>query len=346
MNTQTLHTELIAWYDSCKRELPWRDTDDPYRIWISEIILQQTRVAQGLAYYLRFVDTFPTVAQLAQADEKEVLLLWQGLGYYSRARNLHAAARQVMQEYGGVFPRDYTAVRSLKGVGDYTAAAICAFAYDQPYAVVDGNVYRVLSRLQDDETPIDTTFGKKHFQQLADECLDREQPRLYNQAIMELGALCCTPVSPQCGQCPIEKLCLSYAHGTSQLLPLKQNKGKQTDRYFTYLIYISGSATLLQQRTKRDIWQHLYEFPLVESDRLLEPKGAEELNQVHGKVVKTLQLKHLLSHQRINARFLVIDTDRLPLLEGVQKVNLNELSEYPLSRLTLRAIEQLTDLSI
>lgn len=222
---------LLDWYAEYKRELPWRETKDPYRIWISEIILQQTRVAQGYEYFQRFVERFPDLVALAEADEDEVMKYWQGLGYYSRARNLHAAARSM----NGVFPRTYEGVRALKGVGDYTAAAICSIAYDMPYAVVDGNVYRVLSRYFGVETPIDSTQGKKLFASLAQEMLDEKHAALYNQAIMDFGAIQCTPQSPSCMFCPLADSCSALATGKVNLLPVKQHKTKTTDRYFTYI---------------------------------------------------------------------------------------------------------------
>ena len=219
--------KLIDWYGVNGRNLPWRRTRDPYRIWLSEVILQQTRIAQGMDYYLRFVARFPDVGALAAADEDEVLKLWQGLGYYSRARNLHAAARQVVERYGGRFPAAYADVRSLKGVGDYTAAAVCSIAYDAPCAVVDGNVYRVLSRLFDLDLAIDTAEGRKAFAALADEQLDRRRPARYNQAIMDFGALQCTPANPSCNDCPLRDECLSLAAGTVAERPVKAATGRR-----------------------------------------------------------------------------------------------------------------------
>ena len=235
--------KLIAWYAENKRELPWRDTTDPYIIWISEIILQQTRVAQGYDYFLRFIHRFPNVTALAEAPEDEVMKCWQGLGYYSRARNLHAAAKSM----NGVFPATYEEVRALKGVGDYTAAAICSSAYGMPYAVVDGNVYRVLSRYFGIDTPVDSTEGKKLFAALADEMMDKSQPAVYNQAIMDFGAIQCTPQSPNCLFCPLVDSCSALKEGTITKLPVKQHKTKTTNRYFIYMyvwarvpIYING----------------------------------------------------------------------------------------------------------
>ena len=211
---------LLSWFAREGRDLPWRRTRDPYRIWLSEVILQQTRVAQGLEYYLRFTERFPDIAALATTPEDEVLKLWQGLGYYSRARNLHAAARQVMSRFGGVFPVTYEGVRALPGVGDYTAAAICSIAYEEPCAALDGNVFRVLSRLYDLDTPIDTTSGRRTFAALADSLIDRQRPGLYNQAIMDFGALCCLPAQPRCTECPLRDRCLAFAARTVDVRPV------------------------------------------------------------------------------------------------------------------------------
>ena len=298
---------LLDWYAEYKRELPWRETKDPYRIWISEIILQQTRVAQGYEYFQRFVERFPDLVALAEADEDEVMKYWQGLGYYSRARNLHAAARSM----NGVFPRTYEDVRALKGVGDYTAAAICSIAYDMPYAVVDGNVYRVLSRYFGVETPIDSTQGKKLFASLAQEMLDEKHAALYNQAIMDFGAIQCTPQSPSCMFCPLADSCSALATGKVNLLPVKQHKTKTTDRYFTYIYICIGGQMLLRKRTGNDIWRNLYELPLIEADHqlsvdelLLAPE-LEGLGTNVKPVVRPLQMgvKHVLSHQIIHADF-------------------------------------------
>ena len=258
---------LLSWFAREGRDLPWRRTRDPYRIWLSEVILQQTRVAQGLEYYLRFTERFPDIAALAAAPEDEVLKLWQGLGYYSRARNLHAAARQVMSRFGGVFPATYGEVRALPGVGDYTAAAVCSIVYDAPCAVLDGNVYRVLARLFDIGIPIDTTAGKRTFAELAQLQLDTSRPGLYNQAIMDFGALQCTPAQPRCGDCPLAGRCLALAAGTVGVRPVKQGRAKVRDRWFNYLHVTCGGQTLLHRRGGGDIWQGLYEFPLIETDK-------------------------------------------------------------------------------
>lgn len=300
--------KLLAWYAENGRTLPWRGTTDPYRIWVSEIILQQTRVAQGYDYYCRFVERFPDVQSLAAAHEDEVMRYWQGLGYYSRARNLHAAAREVVR-LGGM-PRTYEGVRKLKGVGDYTAAAICSIAYGLPYAVVDGNVYRVLARWMGIEEPIDSTAGKKLFAQLAQELLDPQQPSRYNQAIMDFGALQCTPTAPDCLFCPLNDSCVALHTGKVDRLPVKEKKTKVTHRYFHYFFVRAADYTFIYKRGPGDIWQHLYELPLVETDgpveegRLLESEAYRRL--VDGVQVLSVrqvaaEVKHVLSHRVIHA---------------------------------------------
>lgn len=336
MNHSLIHNRLYLWYQQNARVLPWRETDDPYPIWVSEIILQQTRVNQGIHYYLRLLQRFPTVQSLAEATEDEVLLYWQGLGYYSRARNMHRASQLIAErlQQSATSLRDIDDVfafwRSLPGIGDYTAGAISSFAYDLPYIAMDGNVYRVLSRLYDCEIPFDTTQGKKHFRQLGEELLDREHPRLYNSAIMEFGALFCTPTSPDCAQCPIQECCLAYAHGTVELLPVRKPRTKLRDRFLNYTIYCtSDMRTLLRQRTEKDIWQHLYEFPLEESDSLL-PTPPD---------VPFVDLTHVLSHQRLHARFCIKKVSELPQIPGSIIIALSDIDNYALSRLTLKALE-------
>lgn len=340
-------TALTDWYLESHRSLPWRETRDPYRIWLSEVILQQTRVAQGLAYYHRFTERFPAVGDLAAAEEDEVLKLWQGLGYYSRARNLHAAAKQVAAEYNGIFPTDYAKVRALKGVGDYTAAAIVSFSADAPCAVVDGNVYRVLSRLLDIATPIDTTAGKKEFTQAAAELLgeylaspDHKGAGLYNQAMMELGALICTPRSPECGDCPVAGSCLALKNGTIPQRPVKQGKTAQTPRWFNYLhITDANGLTAIRRREGKDIWQGLYEFPLIETPEETE-FGELSLPAFLGDF--TLQgsekmPKHVLSHRIIHGVFYRIgveDLTTMSLPEDWQIIPSDKLGDYAVPRLT------------
>ncbi len=343
MNIPLFQQALYRWYEANKRILPWRETQDPYKIWISEIILQQTRVAQGLDYYQRFIDRFPTVQDLANASEDEVLLLWQGLGYYSRARNLHKAAQQIVQSFspedglsgeaGPSAQRSFSFWRSLPGIGDYTAGAIASFAYNLPYPAMDGNVYRVLARLFDDDTVFDTEQGKKHFHALDETLLDKEQPRLFNSAIMEFGALYCTPQNPDCEHCELRRFCLGYAHHTMEVLPLRKVKKALKNRYLDYIIYIDKEGyTLIHQRTEKDIWQHLWEFVLITDGT----QPVQPAKQPGGHT--QLTLTHVLSHQKLHARFKVCRCEVLPTLPNVVKVHWKELENYAFSRLTLRAL--------
>mgnify|MGYP002527527877 FL=1 len=332
---------LLDWYAREGRDLPWRRTRDPYRIWLSEVILQQTRVAQGTEYYLRFTERFPDVASLTAAPEDEVLKLWQGLGYYSRARNLHAAARQVVERFGGRFPVALEEVRSLRGVGDYTAAAICSAAYDAPCAVVDGNVYRVLARLFDLDAPIDSTAGKRAFAELAQSQLDTAHPGRYNQAIMDFGALRCTPSSPRCEACPLAGQCLALAAGTVAARPVKQGKTRVRDRWFNYLHVSSGDRTLLRRREGRDIWQGLYEFPLIETEEPAElpelvrlPQFRELLGDAPWHLVRSIPLpKHQLSHQTLHAVVHRIETLSLTPAAAAMAVPTAALGDYAVPRL-------------
>ena len=360
MNKELLHNELIEWYELNKRILPWRETDDPYKIWISEIILQQTRVAQGMEYYMRLVERFPDVQSLAEADEDEVLLYWQGLGYYSRARNMHKAA-QLMREHK-IFnlindnidniarqstpcraqsniskhlnsEQIFSALKSMPGVGDYTAGAIASFAFDLPYPALDGNVYRVLSRLYDCEIAFDTTEGKKHFRKLAEELLNRERPRLFNSAIMELGALHCVPTAPDCSSCPLNTWCKALANNTVELLPVRKPRPKVKDRYLEYTIYITPEkTTLIHQRKGNDIWKHLWEFVCAE-------RTGEEAIRRKAKGENILELTHVLSHQKLHARFVIKNVPELPEIPDTLVVSLSDLDNYAFSRLTLKAIE-------
>lgn len=257
---------LMEWHRQNPRPLPWKGERNPYFVWLSEIILQQTRVEQGLPYYERFKAHYPTVEALADAPEDRVLKDWEGLGYYSRARNLHAAAKHIARELGGVFPTTYEGVRALKGVGPYTAAAIASFAYDLPYAVVDGNVYRVLARVFGIDTPIDSTEGKKKFARLAQDLLAANPvgPAGHNQAMMDFGATQCTPKQPGCGSCPFTSSCIANQKNKVHTLPVKAKKIKKRKRFFQYLVVAQGGRVLLEKRTEKDIWQGLYQFPMVE----------------------------------------------------------------------------------
>lgn len=334
-NVKVFYNQLYKWYELNRRELPWRETYDAYRIWVSEIILQQTRVEQGLPYYLRFVERFGDVESLACASEDEVLRYWQGLGYYSRARNMYKAAQVIVSEHGGIFPTDFASIRLLPGIGDYTAGAISAFAYDLPYPALDGNVYRVLSRLYDSAVAFDTSSGKKHFHGLAEGLVDCEHARLFNSAIMEFGALWCVPQSPDCEGCALREFCLSRVHGTVGLLPVRKPRTALKERYLNYDIYVcerdGGLWTLIKQRQANDIWKHLWEFVLNESDGGFAEGCAD---------VPTIELTHVLSHQRLQARFKLHKVDALPSIAGTQAVRWEDLDDYAFSRLTLRALER------
>ncbi len=331
--------KLITWYLQNKRSMPWRETTDPYRIWLSEIILQQTRVAQGLPYYLSFTKTFPTVFDLANAKEEEVLKLWQGLGYYSRARNLHTTAKYVANELKGVFPKTYKDLLELKGVGDYTASAIASICYKEAVPVVDGNVYRVLSRYFGIETPINSTQGIKEYKKLAIELMDHEDPADYNQAIMEFGALQCKPKNPYCIVCPLNDSCEGLKKGKIEELPVKLKKLKVKKRYFNYLVYIiNEKQTIIQQRTGNGIWQGLYEFPLVENNQ--NNLESIQSDSIFKKMVndakyditsfKEESIVHKLSHQHLYTKFYIIKLSVIPKLEGHQKiVNYKDIHNYP-----------------
>ncbi|MDR6299552.1 A/G-specific adenine glycosylase [Mesonia maritima] len=316
------HKTLLNWYLLNSRSLPWRETSNPYNIWLSEIMLQQTRIAQGLPYYEKFIAHFPTVFDLANAKEEHVLKLWQGLGYYSRARNLHFTAKYVAEELNGIFPDNYKDLKKLKGVGDYTAAAIASICYDEPVAVVDGNVYRVLARYFGVETPINSTEGVKQFKALAQEMLYKKDPKHYNQALMEFGALHCKPKNPLCESCPFQKNCVAFQQGKTASLPVKLKKTKVTTRHFNYLVFKKNDETLLQKRTGKGIWKNLYEFPLLETSEEIQKEAFTnhpEVEKLVGKNFKNIRLynnkpiKHVLSHQKLFAKFWIISVEDFPV---------------------------------
>jgi len=306
------NSRIHSWYSLHHRNLPWRNSPNPYHIWLSEIILQQTRIDQGLAYYLRFTEEFPTIYDLAAASEDQILKIWQGLGYYSRARNLHFTAKFIQEHYSGIFPKDYQAIRSLKGIGDYTAAAIASMAFNLEYAAVDGNVYRVLSRFFGISEPIDSNMGKKSFHNLAQELINGTNPGMHNQALMEFGALQCTPKNPDCVNCPVNEKCFAFANKKVTELPVKQNKQKQRDRYFTYLVFSNDCHTWLKKRNGNDIWKNLFDFPLIETSETTESEKfisnipwIDKLNPDRITIISVSKWKvHVLSHQRINYRFI------------------------------------------
>jgi len=324
---------LIDWYLDNKRDLPWRSTKDPYFIWLSEIILQQTRVAQGTPYYLAFTSAFPDVKSLAGAPQEKVLKLWQGLGYYSRARNLHTAAKYIVSELSGEFPDTYEGLLDLKGVGDYTASAVGSICFDLPTAVVDGNVYRVLSRLFGIATPINTTQGVKDFKALAQQLLDTSNSGTYNQALMEFGARFCVPQNPSCEQCIFQHKCDAYKNKQVANLPVKLKKLKIKKRYFNYIVVLSKEhQTILRQRTSKGIWQQLYEFPLVETQKEVDQIQLKEAPQcieiLTTNAIDSLTLYqeksviHKLSHQHLYTRFWIAETkSKLPQGVPIEKID-------------------------
>lgn len=336
----TFAPTLEQWYDRHKRDLPWRHTRDPYRIWLSEIILQQTRVAQGKPYYERFVTTYPTVIDMARADERELLRLWQGLGYYSRARNLHQTARYVTDQLAGKFPTTYQELLTMRGIGTYTAAAIASFAFGERVPVVDGNVYRVLARVFGIDEDIMTTGARKTFASLATRLIAHApDPAIYNQAIMEFGAIQCTPTAPDCLLCPLQQQCVAYLTGRQHLLPVKAKKAPVRERYFNYLVFRKGPYLALRERTSRDVWQNLYDFYLLETDDIKQtlrdlslPDSLNKLVQQGVLAAAPVESGQLLSHQRIRARFYLIDlsgSDLTPLPDGLQWYTPDEIGRLP-----------------
>jgi A/G-specific adenine glycosylase len=326
------------WYRLNKRRLPWRLTKDPFKIWLSEIILQQTKVEQGLSYYLKFTNRFQTVEDLAKTTEQEVLNLWQGLGYYSRARNLHFTAKTVVNEHKGKFPKTYTELLKLKGVGSYTAAAIASFCFDESVAVVDGNVYRVLSRVFDLEIAIDSSEGKKYFFELAQNLIDKEDPALFNQAIMEFGALQCVPKNPNCEICPLDSICLSKSNGTWMNRPVKSKKTSVKHRFFHFLIFQNDQTTYLQKRSEKDIWQNLFQFPLIETDEDSEINTFENYTLIPPSKISA-EIVHVLSHQKIHARFYHFNHLPSKIDADWMAVKMTEIQDYPIPRLIDRYLE-------
>jgi A/G-specific adenine glycosylase len=339
---------LIKWYNIAARNLPWRETSDPYKIWLSEVVLQQTRVEQGMAYYYKFIEHYPTVFKLASAPIDDVLLLWQGLGYYSRARNLHKAARYLVGQFQGKFPEDFAELKKIPGVGNYTAAAIASLAFKLPVAVVDGNVYRVLSRVFEIAEPIDSTKGKNIFEKLANEVLDKNKPDIHNQAMMELGALICKPRAPLCDECPVSHQCGALKNRSQHYYPVKKVKGRQRERYFYYCIVTSADKIFIEKRNGNDIWKGLFQFPLIESNRMFsESEIIENINGDCGlsgpgfKVEKISgKQKHVLSHQIIYACFVHMQCPgQKNFSEKFQAVQINELQNYAFPRLITRYLE-------
>lgn len=332
------HNILINWYLQNKRDLPWRKTTNPYLIWLSEIMLQQTRVAQGMPYFFSFTKEFPTVSDLANADEEQVLKLWQGLGYYSRARNLHKTAQYVANELNGIFPPTYKELLKLKGVGEYTAAAIASFSYNEVVPVVDGNVFRVLSRYFDIESDIASPAAKKEFTELARELMPKDDPAIFNQAIMEFGALQCVPKSPNCSICVFNDSCLALQKKKVDVLPVKSKKTKVTNRFFNYLILedVLGN-TLIQKRTAKGIWHNLYEFPLLETHEIADfdfVSKAVQNDLFSGYTIIGIEecshatVLHKLSHQHLHIQFWKIKIDGI--IENGIEANILKTFPFPI----------------
>jgi A/G-specific adenine glycosylase len=335
---------LTDWYLEKKRDLPWRNTANPYYIWVSEIILQQTRVAQGIGYYERFISAFPDIQALANAEINDVLKVWQGLGYYSRARNLHAGAKYVVQQFKGVLPASYEKLMQIKGVGEYTAAAIGSIAYNLPLPVVDGNVNRVISRVFGIHDPINSLSGSKQIKEIALKIINKESPALHNQAIMEFGALQCAPHNPDCEACPLKEGCYALSHNEVAQLPQKINKTKIRERYFNYLVVLYKDYIAISKRSENDIWHGLYEFPLIETHEpttenqlMVSPDWEKFFKDMDYKIIKISKIyPHKLTHQKINTRFFVITVDDKPKLlidRHTLFVEKGAIQQYPVSKL-------------
>jgi len=351
MANMVFSEQLLAWYSTSFRALPWRKTKNPYAIWLSEIILQQTRVEQGMKYYFAFLENYPTILDLANAPQDDVLRLWQGLGYYSRARNLHATAIQVRDQYNGVFPSTYSEILALPGIGPYTAAAIASFAYNIPEAVVDGNVYRFLSRLFDIQTPIDSSKGQKEFKLLAQSLLNPNQPGDFNQAMMEFGAMVCKPANPDCLNCVFREQCYAYKNQTIKSLPVKSQKTKVRNRYFIFLIFEDQlGQTLIQKRSDSDIWAGLYQFPLIELDLPFPDFTPIDFHQTHHffntenyKILHiSNEIRHVLSHQKLFTRFVDVKVDELPTSFFINSeiADMENLHKKAFPRLITRYLER------
>lgn len=339
--SMTIANLICDWYSRHKRTLPWRETSEPYLIWVSEIIMQQTRIEQGLPYYQRFITLFPDVTALAQASEDEVLHAWQGLGYYSRARNMHETAKQIVKRYNRRFPGSYSELLKLKGIGEYTAAAIASICFNEQVAAIDGNVNRVISRLFDISLPIDKTDGRKQIWEISAELIPKKNPSDYNQAMMDLGAGICTPKNPACSECPLISKCLAYKNKTVNSRPVKTTKTIQKSRYFNYLVFIYQNTTWIHKRIGNDIWKGLFEFPMIETT---EKQGIIELFK--SELLHTLNIQqpvnqikitdmetHVLSHQLIHSRFIQIWLSTPLYSPQFIKIRFSELSNYAFPKL-------------
>lgn len=351
-NLQFFRKTLLLWNANANsRSMPWKGEKDPYRIWLSEIILQQTRVEQGRPYYERFIRTYPDVRSLAAAKDEEVFRNWQGLGYYARCRNMLAAAREIVSVYKGEFPGTYPEILRLKGIGSYTAAAIASFAFRLPYAVVDGNVFRVLSRFFGISIPVDTTAGKKYFAQLAGELLDKRQPGIYNQALMDFGAVICRPQQPLCPQCPLSEKCIARKENKVEVFPLKSKRPQIKKRYFNYIVIRYGGGWYIRERKEKDIWRHLHEFVLIEKGKIVS--GADlQRSAAFRKIFREAEysitevspvFKQQLTHQTIFAQFTFI-TVRKPLSpgDGYLLIPKKEIKRYAFPKLIVALLQEKT----
>lgn len=344
----TFSKEIIDWYQKHKRDLPWRNTNDPYIIWLSEIIMQQTRVEQGMPYFNRFTEKYPTVEHFASATEEEILKLWQGLGYYSRGRNMHQTSQAVMEEHAGYFPKNYDSLIRLKGIGEYTAAAISSFSSNEAKAVVDGNVFRLLSRYFGIDTPINTGKGKKIFTDLANELLDQTQAGIFNQAMMEFGSLQCKPKNPDCQICPLQISCEARLKNRISELPVKIKAQKSRERYFNYILAIKNDQILVNKRRSGDIWENMIDLPLFETESRTEIPDliqSENFIKAFGKQVLirsvSKPVKHILSHQKLNTTFIQIEnfTDDFLRDQSWFYVSREELEKLPQPKLIFQFFE-------
>jgi A/G-specific adenine glycosylase len=339
-NLKFFSKTLLRWnqYENT-RQMPWKGESNPFRVWISEIILQQTRVQQGLDYYNRFIKAFPDIKSLATADEKEVYKLWEGLGYYSRCKNLMISAKQIYYERNGEFPRNYEEIIALKGIGSYTAAAIASFAFNLPYAVLDGNVFRLLSRFFGIEIPVNTTEGKKYYGKLAQSLLDKKNPGIYNQALMDFGAVVCKPAAPLCLECPFQKKCIAFQQKKVSVLPVNTKKLTLKNRFFNYLLVHYKSTFYVHKRTDKDIWENLYEFILLETDEMLNEKAVKEkIRQILNRGNYTINFisaekSQRLTHQIITGRFIHIEVNEPVFYKDYFPADKSQLELLPFPKL-------------
>jgi A/G-specific adenine glycosylase len=351
LSRMNLSDELIQWYLKNKRDLPWRNTTNAYIIWLSEIILQQTRVEQGMPYFYRFLEKYPDIKAFAAAEEDEILNLWQGLGYYSRGRNMLKTARQVVDEYGGEFPVEYEQLIHLKGIGEYTASAISSFSANQAKAVVDGNVFRVLARYFGISEPINSTKGKKLFQDVANDVLNKDNPGLHNQAMMEFGAMLCKPKNPDCNICPARPDCYAYNNNAIADLPQKLKKTKIKERFLNYIVVTDGDTILMNKRGEKDIWANMYDLPVIESGHRLTAEEVLSLPEFksyfgeNNKIINTYPIKkHVLTHQHLHAQFIHIENTPIKLEQKWFYIDVNILENIAMPKIIFIFINNLFNL--